>query len=74
MSADTLTALRQRHNQLVRHHGREHPTVIEARRQLALARTVQTVRHAIEQAPPLDSATLAQLRALIPPRPAGGGR
>lgn len=66
-----LTTLRQRHNQLVRHHGTNHPTVIEARRELARARTLHIIRQAIQQAPPLDPDTVAELRALIPAEDGG---
>jgi hypothetical protein len=45
----------------------------QARRALGLARTVTTIRRAIEAAPPLDQATLATIRSLIPPAPASGG-
>lgn len=42
------------------------PDLIQARRALGLARTVERVRQAIEDAPPLDAETAARLRSLIP--------
>lgn len=64
--ARTTSSAAQRHNVLVRHHGPEHPKVIQARRALDLARTEDAIREAIEQAPPLDAETVARLHSLIP--------
>jgi hypothetical protein len=49
-----------------------HAAAEQARRALALANTEVTIRRAIEAAPPLDEATLARIRALIPPAPDAG--
>lgn len=45
----------------------------QARRALALARTEQRIRKAIEAAPPLDAGTISRLHALIPPVPTDEG-
>jgi hypothetical protein len=56
---------------LTRHHpDPDHPAVVQARRALALAMAEHRIREAIDAAPPLDAATLARIRALIPPAPA----
>lgn len=45
------------------------PVAEQARRALALARTDQTIRSAVEDAPPLDVDTLVRIRDLIPAVP-----
>jgi hypothetical protein len=47
-----------------------HEAAEQARRAMRLAQTEHAIRTAIERAPPLDAATLARIRALIPPAPA----
>jgi hypothetical protein len=49
------------------------PALIAARRALGLARTEDSIRRAIESAPPLDADALARIRALIPALPTDAG-
>jgi hypothetical protein len=50
-----------------------HAAAEQARRALALAKTEAMIARAIEQAPPLDAATIGRLHSLIPPAPSDEG-
>jgi len=58
---------RGRRNALYRHHGADHPKVLEADRDLRAVRLAGQIRAAVDAAPPLTDEQIAGLRQLLTP-------
>lgn len=67
--SDKTRSIRQRHNQLVRHHGADAAVVTEARRDLRAANLADHIRRVVNEAPPLTDEQRARLAALLRPIP-----
>lgn len=72
MASPATVSARQRHNQLVRHHGADAPITLAAGRQLEAAKLEAAIERAVAKFGPFTDEQRAKLAVLLQPSDDGG--